>query len=142
MYEEMFHQFWEPWNAQMALGLTTWEEDSVSHRSDCHAWGSAPIYEYMAEVVGLRPAEPGWASLVFEPRLSLYREIDVTVPFPNGGDTALAKVSWKTTASDDITVSLKVLDVTPAITVYVKLPSQPEMVMNTADEMIFSLRKA
>lgn len=141
LYEEMFHQFWDPWNAQIALGLTTWEEDSVSQRSDCHAWGSAPIYEYMAEVVGLRPAEPGWASMVFEPRLSLYREIDVTVPFPSGGDTALAKVSWKTTASDDITISLRVLDATPAITVHVKLPSQPEMVMNTADEMTFSLRK-
>jgi hypothetical protein len=143
VYEEMFHQFWEPWNAQMALSLTTWEEDSVSQRSDCHAWGSAPIYEYMAEVIGLRPAKPGWASLIFEPRLSLYREIEGTVPFPNGDGIALAKVSWKTTALKDITVSLKVLDVTtPAIPVHVKLPRQLDMLMNTADDMTFSMKKS
>jgi hypothetical protein len=142
VYEEVFHQFWEPWNAQMALGLTTWEEDSVSQRSDCHAWGSAPIYEYMAEVIGLRPAKPGWASLEFEPRLSLYRDIEATVPFPYVGGIALAKVSWKTTPSGDFEVSLKVSGVTLPIPVYVKLPSQLEMLMNSADEITFSLRKS
>ncbi|KAF3386927.1 hypothetical protein F1880_001323 [Penicillium rolfsii] len=142
VYEEMFHQFWEPWNVQMALGLTTWEEDSVSQRSDCHAWGCAPIYEYVAEVIGLRPAAPGWTSLKFEPRLSLYREIEAAVPFPSGDGMAQAKISWKTTGSGEITVSLEVRDVTPAIPVHVKLPSQPEMLMNTADKMTFSMRRA
>lgn len=141
LYEEAFHRFWEPWHAQIALGLTTWEEDSVSQRSDCHAWGSAPVFEYMAEVIGLRPAKPGWASLEFQPRLSLYREIEATVPFPYGGGTALAKVSWKTTPSDDITVSMKVLGLTRAIPVHVKLPCQPEILMQTADEIKFRLTK-
>jgi hypothetical protein len=135
LYEEFFHRFWEPWNAQMALGLTTWEEDSISQRSDCHAWGSAPVYEYMAEVIGLRPAKPGWASLEFQPRLSLYREIEATVPFPCGGGTALARVSWKTTPSDDVIVSMKVLDVSRAILVHVKLPCQPETLIQSADEI-------
>jgi hypothetical protein len=118
-----------------SFGLTTWEEDSVSQRSDCHAWGSAPLYEYMAEVIGLRPAKPGWASLEFQPRLSLYQEIEATVPFPCGGGTVLARVSWKTTPSDDIIVSMKVLGVSRAIPVLVKLPCQPETLIQSADEI-------
>ncbi|KAF7713087.1 Alpha-L-rhamnosidase [Penicillium ucsense] len=142
VYDELFHQFWKPWNAQIALGLTTWEEDSVSQRSDCHAWGSAPIYEFMAEVTGLRPGEPGWASLIFEPKLGLYREIKASVPFRNEGHAALASVTWTTNASSEITVSLNVSNMSLQIPVHVRLPSQAEMLMNTADDLTWTVKMA
>ncbi|KAL4767146.1 Six-hairpin glycosidase-like protein [Aspergillus nidulans var. acristatus] len=111
VYDDLFHAFWKPWHAQLALGLSTWEEDSVSQRSDCHAWGAAPLYEFMAEVVGLRPVEPGWRAIEFRPRISLYREMKATVPIPTGSDSrgqiCLADVSWSAEDCGDTVVSLR-----------------------------------
>ncbi|KAH8701538.1 Six-hairpin glycosidase-like protein [Talaromyces proteolyticus] len=141
LYEELFPKFWEPWSSQLALGLTTWEEDSVSQRSDCHAWGSAPIYEYMAEVIGVQPAKPGWEAITFKPRLSLYPKIQANVPFRNHDGTSLARVSWEPTSPDTVKVSLKLIGLKSTILVRVKLPSQPEMLLNSTDELTFTVQQ-
>jgi hypothetical protein len=127
LYEEHYHQFWEPWKTQLSLGLTTWEEDTVSHRSDCHAWGSVPLYEFMAEVVGLQADKPGWASISFEPRLELYPELKATVPLRReaGQVSLLAHVSWKPASSNSTAVQIKFESSTlQNLPVYVKLPNQ------------------
>ncbi|SPO00781.1 related to rhamnosidase B [Cephalotrichum gorgonifer] len=143
LYEELFHRFWDPWAAQLALNLTTWEEDSVSQRSDCHAWGSVPLYEFMAEVAGIRPAEPGWAGVVFQPRVGLYQELRVTVPLRRDGDRPdlLAHVSWKPTSESTTEVCLEFEGlVSEVISVIVKLPSLPARLMDSTMDLEFVVR--
>lgn len=143
VYDELFHTFWEPWIAQLELGLTTWEEDVVSHRSDCHAWGSAPIYEFMAEVAGLSPASPGWSSIRFQPRLDLYPDLVATVPLPMKGGVRSGKmrVSWASHNGETVVnLQLDGLCQPASIPVYVKLPSQPVQLLNCTGNLTFVVK--
>ena len=110
LYDLHFNDFWAPWVEQLSNNVTTWVEDNVSQRSECHAWGSAPIYEFMAEVVGLRPLEPGWRSISFKPRLALFETMDSKVPIPIRGSSgmALAHVRWERKGDDIASVTIEV----------------------------------
>ncbi|KAG5804600.1 hypothetical protein H9Q74_012393 [Fusarium xylarioides] len=133
LYDELFHVLWQPWRHQLSLGLTTWEEDDVSHRSDCHAWGSAPIYEFLAEVAGIRPAKAGWQEIEFAPRLGLYTSLEATVPFYREGKMVLAKVGWSSLDGETrVTLGIE------SISVHVKLPGWPGMVEKSSQSMSFT----
>ncbi|KAL2846693.1 Six-hairpin glycosidase [Aspergillus pseudoustus] len=113
LYEERFHAFWAPWRAQLAQNLTTWVEDNVSNRSDCHAWGCSPLYEFMVEVAGVHVVKDQEEKekkqlLVFRPRVALFKEFSGSVPFVCGGSLAIARVSWKQEEVDAVQVSLSV----------------------------------
>jgi hypothetical protein len=49
--------------------MKTMLEQPEPSRSDCHAWGSHPIYHYYASILGIRPASPGFGSVVISPEL-------------------------------------------------------------------------
>lgn len=61
-------ELYKGWNGLVDLNVTTWPEDPVHGRSDCHAWGSVPIYEFMSEVLGVQPARPGFAAIRVAPQ--------------------------------------------------------------------------
>jgi alpha-L-rhamnosidase len=91
-----------PWRTMVSLGLTTWAEQPEPTRSDSHAWSAHPNYDLLRIVAGIRPATPGFASVVIEPHLGALHHVQASEPHPVGridveftraGDAMNAKVS-------------------------------------------------
>ncbi|MBB6634613.1 alpha-L-rhamnosidase C-terminal domain-containing protein [Cohnella thailandensis] len=68
LYNQVYELF-APWRQMAKDNLTTWMEDTVSQRSDAHAWGSVPVYEYLAETLGVLPIAPGYGEIEIQPRI-------------------------------------------------------------------------
>lgn len=65
--EEQNPKLWSEYEALMKSGSTTWPEDPVTARSDCHGWSSIPISEIAHRFLGIKPEAPGFASVIIEP---------------------------------------------------------------------------
>ena len=144
LYDEQFNNFWEPWREQLRLGVTTWAEDLLNQRSDCHAWGSAPIYEFVIEVVGIRPVD-GWTALEFKPRITLYRDFEAKVPLKmvKGKHIGICYVSWTTLRSGDIEVRLRLhMDEPRDIEIRVRLPGQKIQLNGRSHDLRFIVEDA
>jgi hypothetical protein len=66
---------------------STWEEDTVSQRTDRHAWGSLALYEYTSEVAVVKPGEAGWKRVLWEPKPALFDQVAL-------GRGRVARVTW------------------------------------------------
>jgi hypothetical protein len=53
-------------------------------RSDCHAWGSHPLFHLHASVAGIRPASPGFRTVRIAPLPGPLKKIVSTTPHPDG----------------------------------------------------------
>jgi hypothetical protein len=73
-----------PWHDMLALGLTTFAEQPEPTRSDCHAWSASPLYEFIATVLGIEPASPGFATVRIEPHLGRLQRAQGSLPHPKG----------------------------------------------------------
>lgn len=73
-----------PWYDMLDEGLTTFEEGDYNDRSDCHAWGSSPLYHFMTIVGGIYPSAPGFNEVSIRPALGELNEINLSIPHPNG----------------------------------------------------------
>ncbi|NOU65486.1 Bacterial alpha-L-rhamnosidase [Paenibacillus sp. LMG 31461] len=75
----------EPWFGMEANGLKTTPEIFLdSTRSDCHAWGAHPVYHLYTNLLGIRPASMGFASVVIRPQLGSLTRLHGKLPHPNG----------------------------------------------------------
>lgn len=72
------------WFTLEPLGMKTVLEQPEPTRSDCHAWGSHPMYHALASVAGIRPAAPGFAAVRIEPQPGPLAAIRCAVPHPKG----------------------------------------------------------
>ncbi|KAF5006555.1 hypothetical protein FDECE_7081 [Fusarium decemcellulare] len=128
VYNKHFHKFWDYWRAQVANNVSTWPEDSVCVRSDCHAWGSVPIHEFITEVAGVKPAKPGWRVVAFKPRLQLFSKFEARVPIQgkklihvrwfekddaDQGQALVVKLRLETEGDEDATVLVTLPDRKP-----------------------------
>jgi alpha-L-rhamnosidase len=83
------------WRNNMALGLTTWGEDSEveTTRSDCHAWGASPNIEFFRIILGVESAAPYFRKVRIEPHLGSIKQISGEIPHPAGKITVDYSIS-------------------------------------------------
>ncbi len=74
----------ESWREMLALGLTTFAERPEPTRSDCHAWSASPNYDLLATVCGIRPASPGFGTVMIAPHLGTLNWVRAEMPHPTG----------------------------------------------------------
>lgn len=94
----------QPWKEMIAKGLTTFEEGDYDERSDCHAWGASPLYDFLATVCGIRPGSPGFKTVLVEPNPGLLKNIESEMPHPAG--SILFNLKKKNKEDYDILVTL------------------------------------
>jgi len=82
---DLFLKRLDLWRHYVKMNLTTpLEAPGDSARSDCHAWGSHPLYFLQAGVAGIRPAAPGFARVRVHPSPGGLHFVKAKVPHPNG----------------------------------------------------------
>ncbi len=73
-----------PWETMIGMGLTTFAERALEGRSDCHAWSASPCYDFLATVAGITPGEPGFLSVIIQPKLGRLNKLCTAMPHPKG----------------------------------------------------------
>ncbi|RCW43477.1 alpha-L-rhamnosidase C-terminal domain-containing protein [Paenibacillus prosopidis] len=105
---------WDRWRAFARQGLTTLPEVEVNPRSDCHAWSAVPLAEFPASILGITPAEPGFATVKIEPQIGKLKWAKGSVPTAHG----MVEVEWALNGNN-FELLAKVPD---GVTAQVKLP--------------------
>lgn len=67
IYEKSIH-IWQTWRELLKYNITTWPEDPVTQRSECHGWSALPVYEFSALALGIRPLNPGYNGVAIKPQ--------------------------------------------------------------------------
>ncbi len=72
------------WKTMVDWGATTWWETWEPKASFCHGWSSGPTYFLQCEILGVKPALPGWEEVHVEPHPVDIKNVRGTVPTPRG----------------------------------------------------------
>jgi hypothetical protein len=73
-----------PWKKMVDGGLSTFAETPDPTRSDCHAWSASPVYYFLSQVAGIKPASPGFKTVTVEPNFGDLKTIDAAMPHKLG----------------------------------------------------------
>jgi hypothetical protein len=74
----------EFWKQMVRQGFCTPVESPEPSRSDCHAWGSHPLFHFHASLAGIRPDAPGFARVRIAPQPGALGHVASTIPHPAG----------------------------------------------------------
>lgn len=72
------------WRELVRNGMKTPVESPEPSRSDCHAWGSHPLFHQRASLFGIRPVKPGFREVQITPLPGAQRSMSVRLPHPRG----------------------------------------------------------
>jgi len=72
------------WKDLVKQGLKTPVEQPGDTRSDCHGWGSHPLFHLYASVAGVRPDSPGFRTVRIAPEPGELPKIVSRIPHPDG----------------------------------------------------------
>lgn len=72
------------WKELQQAGFKTTPESPEPSRSDCHGWGSHPLFHYFASILGIRPSAPKFATVQITPQLSHLAFVRGKMPHPLG----------------------------------------------------------
>ena len=100
---DLIHKKLEFWKHLVRSGLKAPVEGPEPSRSDCHAWGSHPLFHVHASLAGIRPAAPGFSKVRIAPQPGPLAWIESDIPHPNGMILLRARISG---ASIEATVEL------------------------------------
>lgn len=78
------------WQVFVDAGETSWPEN-WNGGTRCHGWSSTPTRDLIVHVLGITPAEPGFASVRVAPALGGLEWAKATVPSPHGPITVEAR---------------------------------------------------
>ena len=82
---DLFLKRLDLWRGYVKTGLKTpLESPGERARSDCHAWGSHPIYHLLTGVAGIMPAADGFAAVRVAPQPAGLKWIKAAMPTPRG----------------------------------------------------------
>ncbi|MBV9158272.1 MAG: family 78 glycoside hydrolase catalytic domain [Acidobacteriaceae bacterium] len=74
-----------PWREMLTEGLSTWaEENGPQTRSDCHAWGASPNFEFLRTIAGIESSAPGFKRVRIAPNLGALNHVSARMPHPRG----------------------------------------------------------
>ncbi len=91
-----------PWYDMLDEGLTTFEEGDYDDRSDCHAWGSSPLYHFMSIVGGVSSTAPGFKKVEIAPSFGPLHQINLSIPHPDGKLEMELKKSKKSLVNGEV----------------------------------------
>ena len=84
-YADRFLKRLDLWRGYVKMGLKTpLEAPGARARSDCHAWGSHPIYHLLTGVAGIKPAANGFAAVRIAPQPGGLKWLKATMPTQKG----------------------------------------------------------
>ena len=89
-YDDM-PQHLGPWHESVGYGLSTFVEENSYWRSLCHAWSAHPVLEFQQRILGVTPAEPGFARINLAPNRCGLAHAKGSVCTPRG----LIEVAWR-----------------------------------------------
>lgn len=98
------------WGKMIEQGATTWwrtfcpdvEYGPEQSRCLCHGYGVSPVNFIISEILGLRPASPGYKQVYFNPLLTAVEWARAQIHTPNG----VIQVDWGFNEQNELEVSI------------------------------------